>query len=88
MAFPFDFLDFLLSEIAQWMAGNSNLEKRRFRRAGLGLLILGLLFSACSLLIPKVAIWAFNSLEWAYFMAFLFSGCGLGLLVCVWYDPK
>lgn len=84
----FEFLDLVLPEIAQWMAGKSNSEKRRFRRAGLGLFILGLLFTACSLLFPKVAIWAFNSLEWAYFMALLFSGCGVGLLACIWYDPK
>jgi hypothetical protein len=88
MAFPFDLLDLVLPEIAQWMAGKSNSEKRRFRRAGLGLFTLGLLFAASSLLFPKVAIWAFNSLEWTYFMALLFSGCGVGLLACIWYDQK
>lgn len=86
MAFPFDLLDLVLPEIAQGMAGKSNSEKRRFCRAGLGLFILGLLFAASSLLFLKVAILAFNSLEWAYFMALLFSGCGVGLLDCIWYD--
>lgn len=88
MAFPFDLLDLVLPEIAQWMAGKSNSEKRRFRRAGLGLFILGLLFAACWLLFPSLGIWAFNSLEWAYFMAMLFSGCGVGLLACIWCDQK
>lgn len=88
ITFPFDLLDLVLPEIAHWMAGKSNSEKRRFRRAGLGLFILGVLFAASSLLFPKVAIWAFNSLEWAYFMALLFSGCGVGLLACIWYDQK
>ena len=88
MAFPFDLLDLVLPEIAQWMAGKSNSEKRRFRRAGLGLFILGVLFAASSLLFPKVAIWTCNALKWAYFMALLFSGCGVGLLACIWYDQK
>lgn len=42
MAFPFDLLDVLLPEIAQWMAGKSTSEKRRFRRAGVGLALLGI----------------------------------------------
>jgi len=88
MAFPCDLLDLVLPEIAQWMAGKSNSEKRRFRRAGLGLFTLGLLFAASSLFFPKVAIWAFNSLEWSYFMALLFSCCGVGWWACIWYDQK
>ena len=88
MAFPFDLLDLVLPEIAHWMAGKSSSEKRRFRRAGLGLLLLGVLFAVGAFVFPKVAIWAFNSLEWAYFMALLFSGCGVGLLACIWYDQK
>jgi hypothetical protein len=88
MAFPFDLLDLVLPEIAHWMAGKSSSEKRRFRRAGLGLLFLGVLFAVCAFVFPKMATWAFNSLDWAYFMAFIFSGCGLGLLACIWYDQK
>ncbi len=88
MAFPFDILDLVLPEIAHWVAGKSSSEKRRFRRAGLGLLLLGVLFAVCAFVFPKATTWAFNSLEWAYFMAFLFSGCGLGLLACIWYDQK
>ena len=88
MAFPFDILDLVLPEIAHWVAGKSSSEKRRFHQAGLGLLLLGVLFAVGAFVFPKVAIWTFNSLEWAYFMALLFSGCGVGLLACIWYDQK
>ena len=88
MSSSFDFFDLVLREIAQWMAGKSSSEKRRFRRAGLGLLLLGVLFAVCAFVFPKVAMLAFNSLEWAYFMVLLFSGCGVGLLACIWYDQK
>jgi hypothetical protein len=88
MAFPFDLLDLVLPEIAHWMAGKSNSEKRRFRRAGLGLLSFGGLIALCTFISPAAAIWAFNSLALAYFGAFLFSGCGVGLLACIWYDQK
>jgi hypothetical protein len=88
MAFPFNILDLVLPEIAHWVAGKSSSEKRRFRQAGLGLLLLGVLFAVGAFVFPKVAIWTLNSLEWAYFMALLFSGCGVGLLACIWYDQK
>jgi hypothetical protein len=45
MAFPFDILDLVLPEIAHWVAGKSSSEKRRFHQAGLGLLLLGILFA-------------------------------------------
>jgi len=88
VSFPFDLLDFVLPEIAHWMAGKSNSEKRRFRRAGVGLLLFGVVIAACSLIFPTIATWAFNSLAWAYFTAFMFSGCGAGLLTCIWCEQR
>ena len=88
MAFPFDFLDLVLPEIAHWMAGKSSSEKRRFRRAGMGLLLFGVVIAACALIFPTIATWAFNSLTWAYFTAFMFSSCGAGLLACIWCEQR
>jgi len=88
MAFPFDLLDLVLPEIAHWMAGKSSSEKRRFRRAGMGLLLFGVVIAACALIFPTIATWAFNSLTWAYFTAFMFSGCGAGLLACIWCEQR
>jgi hypothetical protein len=56
MAFPFDILDLVLPEIAHWVAGKSSSEKRRFHQAGLGLLLLGVLFAVGAFVFPKVAI--------------------------------
>lgn len=88
MAAPFDFLDLFLPEIAHWMAGKSSSQKQRFRRAGRGLLLLGGSIGLGALIIPQATVWAFGSLDWAFFAAFLFAGCGVGLLLCLRWDRK
>lgn len=82
MAFPFDLLDLFLPEIANWMAGKSTSEKRRFRRAGVGLFLTGASLATGTCLFGSAAVWAFGSHGWAYFVAFLFAACGGGLLAC------
>lgn len=84
MAFPFDALDWVLPEIAHWMAGRSPSERVRMRRAGRGLLVCGLGIAGMAMVWPAAAHWAFGSLAWAYMLALLFAACGAGLLVCVW----
>lgn len=88
MAFPFDLLDVFLPEIAHWMAGKSTSEKRRFRRAGVGLFMLGVFLAIGICFFESAMVWAFNSLEWAYFVAFLCAACGGGLLVCTVVDKR
>lgn len=88
MAFPFDLLDVLLPEIAHWMAGKSTSEKQRFRRAGVGLTLLGVLMALACFFLESAMTWAFNTIEWAWFVAFLFFACGVGLLVCLRVDKK
>jgi hypothetical protein len=86
MATPFDLLDLFLPEIAQWIAGKSSSQIRRFRRAGLGLLLLGGFMGLGALAATSFMVWAFTSLHWALFVSFLFMGCGIGLLLCLRYD--
>lgn len=88
MAFPFDLLDVLLPEIAQWMAGKSTSEKRRFRRAGVGLALLGIQIALACIFLESAMTWAFNTIEWAWLVAFLFFTCGVGLLICLMVDKK
>lgn len=82
MAFPFDVLDIFLPEIAHWMAGRSTSERRRLRRAGTGLLLTGCGLGLLTWWAPELAVWAFNSVVWAGFVAFLFGACGAALLLC------
>jgi len=88
MAFPFDLLDVFLPEIAHWMAGKSTSDKRRFRRAGVGLTVLGILIASASYFFESAMTRAFNTIAWAWFVAFLFCACGVGLLVCLMVDKK
>ncbi len=86
MAFPFDFLDVFIPEIAQWMAGKSTSEKRRFLRAGVGLLILGLVIGICNFFSIPLLSWLFDSSAWTYFLAFQCFICGVFLLLCVFIN--
>lgn len=88
MAFPFDLLDLFVPEIAHWMAGKSTSDKRRLRRAGLGLISLGLLLGLACVFFESVMIQAFDTIGWAAFVSFLFMGCGAGLLVCLAIDKR
>ncbi len=88
MAFPFDLLDLFIPEIAHWMAGKSASHKRRFRNAGVGLLATGVVIAGLQWFFPSVGNWAFDRPAWAYFIAFMFVGCGAGLLACLFLDKK
>lgn len=88
MAFPFDLLDLFIPEIAHWMAGKSTSEKRRFRNAGVGLSAIGFIIGFGTLFFPTLFKWAFTEIVWAFFTAFMFAGCGLGLLICIYTDKK
>lgn len=88
MAFPFDLLDLFIPEIAHWMAGKSTSQKRRFQNAGVGLLLIGVVIAGLQWFSPSVAKWAFGSPPWAYFIAFIFVGCGAGLFVCLFLDKR
>jgi O-antigen/teichoic acid export membrane protein len=88
MAFPFDLLDLFIPEIAHWMAGKSTSEKRRFRNAGVGLFGIGLIIALGTFIFPTIFKWAFTETAWAYFIAFMFIGCGSGLLICIYTDKK
>ena len=88
MAFPFDFLDIFIPEIAHWMAGKSTSEKRRFRNAGVGLSAIGAAIAGCSYFFPEISELVFMDLVWSYFIAFMFLCCGIGLLTCTYIDRK
>lgn len=88
MAFPFDLLDLFVPEIAHWMAGKSTSDKRRFLRAGLGLISLGILLGLACFFLDSFMGQAFGTVAWAVFVSFLFAGSGAGLLACVAIDRK
>jgi hypothetical protein len=88
MAFPFDFMDLFIPEIANWMAGKNASDKQRFRRAGTGLILLGLSMVLVCYLFEAMMVWAFNSLAWALLLSFLLVVSGLFLLFCYWVDSK
>lgn len=88
MAFPFDILDLFIPEIAHWMAGKSTSEKRRLRNSGVGLTFVGLMIACIQYFFPNVGEWAFYNYAWAYFIAFMFFGCGVGLLICLLVDNR
>lgn len=88
MAFPFDFLDIFIPEIAHWMAGKSTSDKRRFRNAGVGLSGIGAVIACGSYFFPDIFEWAFTDVTWSYFIAFMFFFCGVGLLACIYIDKK
>lgn len=88
MAFPFDLLDLFIPEIAHWMAGKSTSEKRRLRNAGVGLFVIGATIASGTLIFPSLVKWAFVDIPWAFFIAFMFGGCGTGLLICSYTDKK
>ena len=86
MKFPLDLLDLFIPEIAHWMTGKSHSTKRRFQRAGQGLIAAGVTLSATAALFPDALVWAFNTAAWACFVAFLFTGCGAKLRLCLRAD--
>ena len=88
MAFPFDILDLFIPEIGHWMAGKSTSEKRRLRNSGVGLTFIGFLIAGIQYLYPDIGDWIFFNHAWAYFIAFMFLGSGLGLLACLLLDNK
>lgn len=88
MAFPFDMLDLFIPEVASWMAGKSISIKRRFLRAGLGLLLVGVGIGVGTVFFPEVIGRAFASLYWGYMLGYLFSFCGIGLLICLFIDKR
>lgn len=88
MSFPFDALDIFIPEIAHWMAGRSTSDKQRFLRAGVGLLLTGIVMAAGFFFLPGLMEKIFFSLFWGYFLVYLFSVCGIGLLVCLLIDRK
>jgi len=88
MAFPFDLLDLFIPEIAHWMAGKSTSQKRRFRNAGVGLLLTGSSIAGFQYCFPSAASIVFSDVAWTYFLALMFVGCGAGLLVCLFLDKK
>lgn len=82
MAFPFDILDLFIPEIAHWMAGKSTSEKLRLRNSGVGLTLTGSMIAGVQYFFPEIGEWAFYNFAWAYFIAFMVFGCGVGLLMC------
>lgn len=88
MAFPFDILDLFIPEIANWMAGRSTSDKRRFLRAGVGLLLTGIGIGSATFIFPEGIGEIFVSLYWGYMLGYLFSFCGIGLLFCLFIDKR
>jgi len=86
MALPFEIFADLIPEIAKWMAGKSTSQKKRFLRAGGGLLTAGLIAISLGYLNPRVAALFFYSMELCLYTGIVFVAAGLFLLICVGID--